>query len=49
MLLWKALGSWRAGVSARYVGGHRGLVGDLTVDAAGCVLTYPDLAQRVSP
>lgn len=33
----------------RYVGAHRGFVGDLTVDAAGCVLTYPDLAQRVSP
>lgn len=31
----------------RYVGAHRGFVGELNVDADGFVLTYPDLAQRV--
>jgi hypothetical protein len=31
----------------RYVGAHRGFVGELTFDADGFVLTYPELAQRV--
>jgi len=31
----------------RYVGEHRDYVGELTFDADGAVITYPDLAQRV--
>jgi hypothetical protein len=31
----------------RYVGAHRGFVGELTFDADGFVLNYPQLARRV--
>ena len=31
----------------RYVGAHRGFVGELVFDSDGLVVTYPELAQRV--
>ncbi len=31
----------------RYIGAHRGFVGELVFDADGFVVTYPELAQRV--
>lgn len=33
----------------RYVGEHRAFVGELTVDAHGFVIDYPELANRVAP
>ena len=33
----------------RYVGAHRGFVGELELDADGLVLLYPQLARRVDP
>lgn len=32
----------------RYVGAHRGFVGELTLDRDGLVVVYPDLARRVA-
>ena len=37
------------GAAVRYVGAHRGVDLELTLDAQGFVLHYPDLAERVHP
>lgn len=37
------------GAVVRYVGLHRSFEGDLTVDADGVVIDYPELARRIDP
>ena len=37
------------GARVRYVGRHRGFVGELEVDRDGLVVLYPDLGERVFP
>lgn len=35
------------GAVVRYIGAHRGFVGDLELDSDGVIVFYPDLARRV--